>query len=748
MMEALNRPTERLCEFCSGLTIETVTEGGHLHAPTLEIVRKNSSFCRLCKWITELTWRSRFSNVDSVTEPPDPSYEGSRMGNYKFCLVRSGSSPHQNLVRFSLGNQFMYTTSLYFYRLEGAPAPPDCKVPTRKLLTDSSSNHSFETAKAWLQQCDTEHNCRLFSLPSPSTFSPLQSLPGRLVDLRDFSPPSPTARLIETSSLPASVTSQPGFYTTLSYCWGTTPFHTTTMSNLSNSSIAIPFYSLPLTFRDAFQITTRLGTHFIWIDALCIIQDSLEDWQTESAKMPYIYSQARFTISADSSPDAFGGCFNVPSSVPLQHSLPNNPLVITPPDGSTPLFLYHQPSSLFEVPSPLSIHYSPLSSRGWTFQERVLSPMVLHYTSEQLFFECRREFQAEDGTHHWPSYTRTLPDSVTKLKRHPTLALDWYREVVEGYSTRKWTLGKDKLPALAGIARVYARELSGLEDRTEGYVAGMWAVKSREGEDRGEVWRCDAGLEVGYGLAWRRREVGWDEEDRPELVRQREEEERVSGNGKGGAQVAVCGNPHRTNTFSWISVDGPVEYHESIYVNGYLEDPPPLEVTGWHVELENPLDPFGAVGSCSITVKGLLKRGKMVHRICGQGHTAWVVTADKPGIGRMDVGRVMVDEEGLADEEQDVWCLPILKWNKSELQALVLSRDTGNDGRDRYRRLGLMVARHEWRIQREGLPCICLICHPNMYWDALVCEEERSLWVKIDAAELFRGEEIQEVLIG
>ncbi|KAK4222776.1 putative heterokaryon incompatibility protein [Podospora fimiseda] len=750
MMDSSTGETiERLCEFCNGITIETISENGHMHAPTLEVVRKNAAFCRLCKWITNLTWRSRFSNVDSAVEPPTPTREGPEFGNYKLCLVSLGSSQYQNLVRFSDAHGWTFTMSLYFYRLEGAPAPVDSRVPTRKVLTDTSSNHSFETAKAWLQQCDVEHDCRLFSLPALTSSSPL---PGRLIDLRDFSPSSPTARLVETINLPAAITSQQGFYTTLSYCWGPTAFYTTTLCSISDLSISIPFDNLPLTFRDALQITTRLGTPFIWIDALCIIQDSLQDWQTESAKMPYIYSQARFTISADSSPDAFGGCFNVPSSAPLQHSLPNNPLVITPKDGSTPLFLYHQPSSLFEVPAPLSIHYSPLSSRGWTFQERILSSRILHYTSEQLFFECRREFQAEDGTHHWPTHTETLPGSVTNIYRGPRSKFNWYMDVVEGYSKRKWTFGRDKLPALSGVARVYAEKFEGFKDGREGYVAGIWTVKpwyKAEVNDGGS-WNCGPEVEVGFGLAWRRREDGVSDPDRLDGARQMKEEEWLMGNGNrnGDGNVPKVTNMKRNNTFSWISVDGPIVYQDRYYINGWMVDPPPLEVIGWHVELDNPLDPFGAVGSCSITVKGLLKKGKMVNRKCEQGHSSWVVSVEVSGLGMVDAGRMVPDEDGLvAQGEFEVWCLPILKWNTSDLQVLVLFQDGGDGASTRYRRLGLMTARTEWRIKGKCLPCICSICYPNMYWDALVGEEERSLWVRIDPTEWFKEGELQDIVI-
>ncbi|OCL08000.1 HET-domain-containing protein, partial [Glonium stellatum] len=81
----------------------------------------------------------------------------------------------------------------------------------------------------------------------------------------------------------------------------------TVEANLEQSRMRLPYHNLPRTFQDAFLITKKLGLEYLWIDALCIVQDSEEDWKIESAKMPYIYSQALFCIAADSSANASSG---------------------------------------------------------------------------------------------------------------------------------------------------------------------------------------------------------------------------------------------------------------------------------------------------------------------------------------------------------------------------------------------------------------------------------------------------------
>lgn len=72
---------------------------------------------------------------------------------------------------------------------------------------------------------------------------------------------------------------------TLSHCWGKCAMECLLTSNITSMSEKIKINRLPATFRDAIVFTRELGARFIWIDSLCIIQDSLLDWQQESAVM-------------------------------------------------------------------------------------------------------------------------------------------------------------------------------------------------------------------------------------------------------------------------------------------------------------------------------------------------------------------------------------------------------------------------------------------------------------------------------
>jgi hypothetical protein len=87
-------------------------------------------------------------------------------------------------------------------------------------------------------------------------------------------------------------------YTALSYCWGSSEFIKTTEEKLNDHKRGIAWTSLPKVFQDAITVTQKLGIRYIWIDSLCIIQNSSEDWHSESNKMCDIYANSHVTLAA------------------------------------------------------------------------------------------------------------------------------------------------------------------------------------------------------------------------------------------------------------------------------------------------------------------------------------------------------------------------------------------------------------------------------------------------------------------
>ncbi|CAG9942401.1 unnamed protein product [Clonostachys rosea f. rosea IK726] len=87
-------------------------------------------------------------------------------------------------------------------------------------------------------------------------------------------------------------------YATLSHCWGGQSIIKLTTDALAQFQKKIETASLPQTFRDAILVARRLGIRYLWIDSLCIIQDSLQDWQKEAALMGEVYSNSTLNVMA------------------------------------------------------------------------------------------------------------------------------------------------------------------------------------------------------------------------------------------------------------------------------------------------------------------------------------------------------------------------------------------------------------------------------------------------------------------
>lgn len=217
---------------------------------------------------------------------------------------------------------------------------------------------------------------------------------------------SPTLRLYEGDQIPQGVT-----YLTLSHCWGSLPMTTLTKKSLLEMKRSIPWTSLTRTFQDAIKIAMLLKISYLWIDSLCIIQDSLADWDQESAIMDDIYRNSYCNISATRAADGRSGCF-----------VKRDPLLIEACKirakwtGETWTTL----TCLF--PDFLSTDFDtePLNQRAWVVQERLLAPRVLHFCATQLIWECNELTASEAaplGFQHIPKSMRGVPpmreDSVS-----------------------------------------------------------------------------------------------------------------------------------------------------------------------------------------------------------------------------------------------------------------------------------------------------------------------------------------------
>ena len=175
-------------------------------------------------------------------------------------------------------------------------------------------------------------------------------------------------------------------YAALSHCWGSTPILTLKLSNIRTMQIYIDAKALPKTFHDAIDITRRLGLRYLWVDSLCIIQDSIEDWQRESSNMGAIYQNSVCNIAATAAPDGRSGCFfrRNPWLAEQCHAFVDGASGSTDsPERSTKSHII-VPHYQFVA----GVLRAPLNNRAWVTQERIMSPRTIHFSKNQIFWEC------------------------------------------------------------------------------------------------------------------------------------------------------------------------------------------------------------------------------------------------------------------------------------------------------------------------------------------------------------------------
>ena len=215
----------------------------------------------------------------------------------------------------------------------------------------TSSQHPMQLATLWLKDC-LENHPKCNDEHSPS------ELPTRLIHVGDE---ETHPRLCSGSSLTPRTP-----YATLSYCWGTAPALKLTISTLDHFLHDIDPSTLSRTHRDAVEVVRKLGISYIWIDSLCIVQNSPADWRKESGRMANVYRHATINIAATFATDGDGGCFAQRDGSLIQ------PLILeTKWEGTQ--------NKLWEWSLDERGYRTHLDSRAWVIQEAMLSTRKLSF---------------------------------------------------------------------------------------------------------------------------------------------------------------------------------------------------------------------------------------------------------------------------------------------------------------------------------------------------------------------------------
>ncbi|RYP45740.1 hypothetical protein DL768_007948 [Monosporascus sp. mg162] len=309
-------------------------------------------------------------------------------------------------------------------------------------------------------------------------------MPNRLIDLSGNNDQVLLVEQFETS-MP---------YAALSYCWGENICTTvkTTRGNIEQFRKG--------TIRDAIIVCRLLNIRFLWVDALCIIQDDVDqiDWYLESAMMCDIYSNAHLVIAAEESPSCTSGFLRRLSSSrwkSFQMMFESQDFPITIHMNSVD---YVPPGNCETDPDVIT--KSALSQRAWTFQETILPYRILHFTKTDMIWECNAgaTSESEYSAYILPKMlanlvvarpaTSALPSTAgdsdddrceyvsTHISdfyvRTSPAAVYWaWQRMVEHYSRRRLTRHQDKLTAMSGLAQLVLK-MNGV-DHTD-YFAGLW----------------------------------------------------------------------------------------------------------------------------------------------------------------------------------------------------------------------------------------------------------------------------------
>lgn len=353
--------------------------------------------------------------------------------------------------------------------------------------SSTTSRASLALATLWLNNCLRNHApCRVLQGDG--------RLPRRVINISN-----PDLLYMEDGQ------DRKADYVTLSYKWGDCKKYNTTSLNLQQHQKEIPFHKLPLTFREAVDVARALGFQWLWIDALCIVQDSDAEKAAEINRMHQIFRSSALTLFAAAGDNADAGLSSrrdprqaKPCMLELRNTVPlgNNERV----DSLVLLKDWHA-----------GLCDKPLYDRAWVLQEEMFASRHLVFSPKLLGFRCFCGTSNEGEPNLTPPFasiqdlsTRNATQFVESLLEIKLRLLqqdhlppllppsrsnffeDWY-DLVWMYTSRSLTSSHDILPALAGLANAFR------ERHKWTYVLGLW----REDLPKGLFWDAERGANNG-----------------------------------------------------------------------------------------------------------------------------------------------------------------------------------------------------------------------------------------------------------
>ncbi|KAI0532851.1 heterokaryon incompatibility protein-domain-containing protein [Xylaria digitata] len=308
-----------------------------------------------------------------------------------------------------------------------------------------------DVVKNWLRVCLSQHQgCRVAQKPRTAL---------NLIDCQN--PQGLSTNGIHTGSELE--------YVALSYVWG----NSIDVSKVILDGSQLP-QTLPSVISDAIKVVLKLGYRYLWVDKYCVDKHNKSKKHEQLMHMDSVYKNAALTIVAAAGADESYGLPGVSRPRPTRQ-------VSFTRDGDN-----YTLTSTLPLPHSL-IANSKWATRGWTYQEAILSRRRLVFTDDQLYFECNSASCSEgfdmsfDDTFFGP---RTSDDSFIRpslfsLQQLGPTGLSGkaarlsnfftYVHCAEQYSKRTLSFDHDSLIAFSGIIRV-------LESTATFPVRHIWGI--------------------------------------------------------------------------------------------------------------------------------------------------------------------------------------------------------------------------------------------------------------------------------
>lgn len=284
---------------------------------------------------------------------------------------------------------------------------------------------NWEVMKNLMETCCASHqNCHMTEVELPIGF--------RLID-------------VENRCLVKASNTDVGYFA-LSYVWGKAcgvsgPKQTvatltkSSLNDLQQEKSLLPSV-LPKTVEDALQACVALGSKYLWVDRLCIIQDDNEDKNVQIEAMGTIFASAKLVLIAADAENMHSGISGI--SKPRRHA---SQAVVNSSGTGLQRVLTRMELSTKGTPWWFS--------RAWTYQEAILAKRKVWFTPVQAHLECQSGIFTEDL---WGSYAVTGTTAVRQVHPPGLVTSEAFKRHLLEYTELSLSYQSDIYNALTGIA--------------------------------------------------------------------------------------------------------------------------------------------------------------------------------------------------------------------------------------------------------------------------------------------------------